>query len=164
MYKNVEQVLRDVYKIQGVRMEPLNNTASVCAWCESKGVMGGGGELTQAETHANAAMIISRMERILNRYELAAVECKYSADLSGIIDLTAYIEEQNNGVNLLLCDAILSNLFTELPKKTAIMDKYDVSNGHVYRQFEKVGKILAAIETSAYLKLYDEFKQCGIIS
>lgn len=164
MYKNVEQVLRDVYKIQGVRMEPLNNTASVCAWCESKGVMGGGGELTQAETHANAAMIISRIERILNRYELAAVECKYSADLSGIIDLTAYTEEQNNGVNLLLCDAILSNLFTELPKKTAIMDKYDVSNGHVYRQFEKVGKILAAIETSAYLKLYDEFKQCGIIS
>lgn len=164
MYKNVEQVLRDVYKIQGVRMEPLNNTASVCAWCESKGVMGGGGELMQAETHANAAMIISRIERILNRYELAAVECKYSADLSGIIDLTAYIEEQNNGVNLLLCDAILSNLFTELPKKTAIMDKYDVSNGHVYRQFEKVGKILAAIETSAYLKLYDEFKQCGIIS
>ncbi len=164
MYKNVEQVLRDVYKIQGVRMEPLNNTASVCAWCESKGVMGGGGDLTQAETHANAAMIISRIERILNRYELAAVECKYSADLSGIIDLTAYIEEQNNGVNILLCDAILSNLFTEQPKKTAIMDKYGVSNGHVYRQFEKVGKILAAIETSAYLKLYDEFKQCGIIS
>lgn len=164
MYKNVEQVLRDVYKIQSVRMEPLNNTASVCAWCESKGVMGGGGELTQAETHANAAMIISRIERVLNHYELAAVECKYSSDLSGIIDLTAYIEEQNNGVNLLLCDAILSNLFTEQPKKTAIMDKYDVSNGHVYRQFEKVGKILAAIETSAYLKLYDEFKQCGIIS
>ena len=164
MYKNVEQVLRDVYKIQSVRMEPLNNTASVCAWCASKGVMGGGGDLTQAETHANAAMIISRIERILNRYELAAVECKYSADLSGIIDLTAYIEEQNNGVNLLLCDAILSNLFTEQPKKTAIMDKYDVSNGHVYRQFKKVGKILAAIETTAYLKLYDEFKQCGIIS
>lgn len=164
MYKNVEQVLRDVYKIQGVRMEPLNNTASVCAWCESKGVMGGGGELTQAETHANAAMIISRIERILNRYELAAVECKYSADLSGIIDLTAYIEEQNNGVNLLLCDAILSNLFTEQPKKTAIMDKYDISKMTLWRQFQKVRVILAGIETSAYLKLYDEFKQCGIIS
>ena len=164
MYKNVEQVLRDVYKIQGVRMEPLNNTASVCAWCESKGVMGGGGELTQAETHANAAMIISRIERVLNRYELAAVECKYSADLSGIIDLTAYIEEQNNGVNLLLCDAILSNLFTEQPKKTAIMDKYDISKMTLWRQFQKVRVILAGIETSAYLKLYDEFKQCGIIS
>lgn len=164
MYKNVEQVLRDVYKIQGVRMEPLNNTASVCAWCESKGVMGSGGELTQSETHANAAMIISRIERVLNRYELAAVECKYSDDLSGIIDLTAYIEEQNNGVNLLLCDAILSNLFTEQPKKTAIMDMCDVTKTTLWRQFQKVRVILACIETSAYLKLYDEFKQCGIIS
>nr|DAI29034.1 MAG TPA: Fruit-specific protein antiparallel, PLANT PROTEIN [Caudoviricetes sp.] len=164
MYRTVEEVLGDVYKIRGVRMEPLNNTATVCEWCKNKGVKYGGGDLTQAETHANSAMIISKIERVLNRYELAAVECKYSDDLSGIIDLTAYIEEQNNGVNLLLCDAILSNLFTEQPKKTAIMDKYDVSNGHVYRQFEKVGKILAAIETSAYLKLYDEFKQCGIIS
>ena len=120
--------------------------------------------MTQAETHANAAMIISRIERVLNRYELAAVECKYSGDLSGIIDLTAYIEEQNNGVNLLLCDAILSNLFTEQPKKTAIMDKYDISKMTLWRQFQKVRVILAGVETSAYLKLYDEFKQCGIIS
>lgn len=164
MYKNVEQVLRDVYKIQGVRMEPLNNTASVCAWCESKGVMGGGGELTQAETHANAAMIISRIERVLNRYELAAVECKYSSDLSGIIDLTAYIEEQNNGVNLLLCDAILPNLFTEQPKKTAIMDKYDVSKATVWRQQKKISQTIARLEESAQIKLYDEFKRCGIIS
>ncbi len=164
MYHAVKEVLEDVYSIQGVRMEPMNGTATVCEWCKNKGVKYGGGDLTQADKHANAAMVISRIKRVLNRYELAAVECKYSQDLSGIIDLTAYIEEQNNGVNLLLCDAILSNLFTEQPKKTAIMDKYDVSNGHVYRQFEKVGKILAGIETSAYLKLYDEFKQCGIIS
>lgn len=164
MYKNVEQVLRDVYKIQGVRMEPLNNTASVCAWCESKGVMGGGGDLTQAETHANAAMIISRIERVLNRYELAAVECKHSQDLSGIIDLTAYIEEQNNGVNLLLCDAILSNLFTEQPKKTDIMDKYDVSKATVWRQQKKISQTIARLEESAQIKLYDEFKRCGIIS
>lgn len=164
MYKNVEQVLRDVYKIQGVRMEPLNNTASVCAWCESKGVMGGGGELTQAETHANAAMIISRIERVLNRYELAAVECKYSADLSGIIDLTAYIEEQNNGVNLLLCDAILSNLFIGYPKQTNIMDRYDVSKATVWRQQKKISQIIARLEETAQIKLYDEFKRCGIIS
>lgn len=163
MYKNVEQVLREVYKIQSVRMEPLNNTASVCAWCESKGVMGGGGDLTQAETHANAAMIISRIERVLNRYELAAVECKYSQDLSGIIDLTAYIEEQNNGVNLLLCDAILSNLFTEQPKKTAIMDKYDINKMTLWRHSKKVSKQIAKLEESIQIKLYDEFKHCGII-
>ena len=46
MYYTVEQVLEDVYKIRGVRMEPMNNTASVMHWCESKGVIGGGGENT----------------------------------------------------------------------------------------------------------------------
>ncbi len=164
MYRNVEQVLRDVYSIKATRIEPINSTALVCEWCESKGVMGGSwGGLTQAEKHAHAEMIISKIQRVLNRYELAVMKCKHSEDLSRIIDLTAYIEEQNNGVNLLLCDAILSNLFTEQPKKTAIMDKYDVSNGHVYRQFEKVGKILASIEATAYLKLYDEFLRVGII-
>lgn len=164
MYYTVEQVLEDVYSIKGERMEPINGTALVCAWCESKGVMGGGGELTQAETHANAAMIISRIERVLNRYELAAVECKYSSDLSGVIDLTAYIEEQNNGVNLLLCDAILSNLFIGCPRQTNIMDKYDVSKATVWRQQKKVSQVIAQLEESAQIKLYDEFKQCGIIS
>lgn len=163
MYRTVEEVLGDVYKIRGVRMEPLNNTATVCEWCKNKGVKYGGGDLTQAETHANAAMIISKIERVLNRYELAAVECKYSSDLSGIIDLTAYIEEQNNGVNLLLCDAILSNLFIGRPKYTEIMDRYDVSKGSVCRQFKKVKSIIAALENTAEVKLYDEFKYCGII-
>lgn len=163
MYYTVKQVLEDVYKIRGVRMEPMNNTASVCAWCESKGVTGGGGDLTQAETHANAAMIISRIERVLNRYELAVVECKYSEDLSGIVDITAYIEEQNNGVNLLICDALVSNILRKFPKKTAIMDKYDLSNGYIYRQVEKVSRVIAELETSISLKLQDDFEEAGIV-
>lgn len=163
MYRNVEQVLLDVYKIRGVRMEPMNNTASVCAWCESKGVTGGGGDLTQAETHANAAMIISRIERVLNRYELAVVECKYSEDLSGIVDITAYIEQQNEGVNLLICDALVSNILRHAPKQTEIMDKYDISETTVWRQRKKVSRIIAALEESVQIKLYDEFMQCGII-
>lgn len=163
MYRTVEEVLGDVYKIRGVRMEPLNNTAAVCEWCKNKGVKYGRGDLTQADKHANASMIISKIERVLNRYELAAVECKYSSDFSGIIDLTAYIEEQNNGVNLLLCDAILSNLFIGRPKYTEIMDRYDVSKGSVCRQFKKVKSIIAALENTAEVKLYDEFKSCGII-
>lgn len=163
MYYTVGQVLADVYKIRGVRMEPMNNTASVCAWCESKGVTGGGGDLTQAETHANAALIISRIERVLNRYELAVVECKYSEDLSGIVDITAYIEEQNNGVNLLICDALVSNILRKFPKKTAIMDRYDLSNGYVYRQVEKVSRVIAELETSISLKLQDDFEEAGIV-
>lgn len=163
MYHTVEQVLADVYKIRGVRMEPLNNTASVCAWCESKGVMGGGGDLTQAETHANAAMIISRIERVLNRYELAVVECKYSEDLSGIVDITAYIEQQNNGVNLLICDALVSNILREVPKQVEIMDKYDISKMTLWRHSKKVSKQIAKLEEAIQIKLYDEFKHCGII-
>nr|DAX33123.1 MAG TPA: hypothetical protein [Caudoviricetes sp.] len=163
MYRNVEQVLLDVYKIRGVRMEPLNNTASVCAWCESKGVTGGGGDLTQAETHANAAMIISRIERVLNRYELAVVECKYSEDLSGIVDITAYIEQQNEGVNLLICDSLVLNILRGFPKKTAIMDKYDLSNGNIYRQADKVKRVIAELETSISLKLQDDFEEAGIV-
>nr|DAX54418.1 MAG TPA: hypothetical protein [Caudoviricetes sp.] len=163
MYHTVEQVLADVYKIRGVRMEPLNNTASVMHWCESKGVMGGGGDLTQAETHANAAMIISRIERVLNRYELAVVECKYSEDLSGIVDITAYIEEQNDGVNLLICDALVSNILREVPKQVDIMDKYDISKMTLWRHSKKVSKQIAKLEESIQIKLYDEFKHCGII-
>lgn len=163
MYHTVEQVLADVYKIRGVRMEPLNNTASVCAWCESKGVMGGGGDLTQAETHANAAMIISRIERVLNRYELAVVECKYSEDLSGIVDITAYIEQQNEGVNLLICDALVSNILREVPKQVDIMDKYDINKMTLWRHSKKVSKQIAKLEEAIQIKLYDEFKHCGII-
>ena len=163
MYHTVEQVLADVYKIRGVRMEPLNNTASVCAWCESKGVTGGGGDLTQAETHANAAMIISRIERVLNRYELAVVECKYSEDLSGIVDITAYIEKQNNGVNLLICDALVSNILREVPNQVDIMDKYDISKMTLWRHSKKVSQQIAKLEESIQIKLYDEFKRCGII-
>lgn len=163
MYRTVEQVLADVYKIRGVRMEPLNNTASVCAWCESKGVTGGGGDLTQAETHANAAMIISRIERVLNRYELAVVECKYSEDLSGIVDITAYIEEQNDGVNLLICDSLVSNILRGVPKQVDIMDKYDISKMTLWRHSKKVSKQIAKLEESIQIKLYDEFKHCGII-
>ncbi|WP_118801936.1 hypothetical protein [Neisseria lactamica] len=163
MYRTVEEALREVYKIRGVRMEPLNNTASVCAWCESRGVKHGGGDLTQAETHANAAMIISRIERVLNRYELAAVECKYSEDLSGIVDITAYIEEQNNGVNLLICDALVSNILRGVPRQVDIMDKYDLSKGTIWAHRKKVSGIIAQIEESILRKLDDEFRACGII-
>lgn len=163
MYRNVEQVLLDVYKIRGVRMEPMNNTASVMHWCESRGVMGGGGDLTQAETHANAAMIISRIERVLNRYELAVVECKYSEDLSGIVDITAYIEQQNEGVNLLICDALVLNILKGVPKLTEIQDRFDIARVTLWRKKKQVGGIVAGLLDSAICKLEPEFRQAGII-
>lgn len=163
MYYTVEQVLEDVYRIKGERMEPINGTALVCAWCESKGVMGGGGDLTQAEKHAHAEMIIIKIERVLNRYELAVAKCKHSADWSGIVDITAYIEQQNEGVNLLICDALVSNILKEVPKQVEIMDKYDLSKGTVWAHRKKVSSIIAQLEESMLRKLDDEFIACGII-
>lgn len=163
MYHTVEEVLEDVYKIKGERMEPINGTALVCALCESKGVMGGGGDLTQAEKHAHAGMIISKIERVLNRYELALVECKHSADWSAVVDITAYIEQQNEGVNLLICDALVLNILREVPKQVDIMDKYDISKMTLWRHSKKVSKQIAKLEESIQIKLYDEFKHCGII-
>jgi hypothetical protein len=163
MYYTVEQVLEDVYRIKGERMEPINGTALVCEWCESKGVMGGGGDLTQAEKHAHAEMIINKIERVLNRYELAVVKCKHSADWSGIVDITAYIEQQNEGVNLLICDALVSNILRKFPKQVEIMDKYDISKMTLWRHSKKVSQQIAKLEESIQIKLYDEFKHCGII-
>lgn len=164
MYYTVEQVLEDVYRIQGERMEPINGTALVCDWCENKGVIGGGGDLTQADKHANAAMIISRIERVLNRYELAVVECEYSEYLrSGIVDITAYIEQQNEGVNLLICDALLSNIFSGSPKQMEIQDRFDIARVTLWRKKKQVGGIVAGLLDSAICKLDPEFRQAGII-
>ena len=163
MYKNVDDVLRDIYRFGALRIEPLNNTAQIMDWCANKGVLQGGSDLTQHEHHANAAMIISRVERVLNRYELAVVECEYSEDLSGIVDITAYIEQQNEGVNLLICDALLSHIFSGSPKQMEIQDRFDIARVTLWRKKKQVGGIVAGLLDSAICKLEPEFRQAGII-
>ena len=165
MYQSVDQALRAAYKLWAVRIEPLNNTAQIMDWCASKGVLQGGGELTQHEHHANAAMIISRVERVLNRFELAAVELQYTGGLKadGIVDLTAFIEQENRGVNLLICDDVLMNLFTGTPNRMKIQDKYDVSECTFHRQKNKVKKLIAELLNSAICKLEIEFEKSKII-
>lgn len=166
MYRNVEEALTQAYKLWGVCIEPQSNTAQVMSWMEHKGVRGASSGLTQHEWHANSAMIIKQVERILNRYELAAVELHYTGGVKadGIVDLVAFIECENKGVNLLICDALLMNIFNpDVYKATAVMDKFDIPNGTFYRQREKVKGIVAAIETSAYLKLDETFRESGVI-
>ena len=166
MYRNIDECLKDVYRFGALRIEPMGNTAQVCEWVEAKGVTGGRGRLTQAEWHANAAMIQARVERLLDRFELAAVEMEYGGgrDAHNIIDVTAYIEQENNGVNLLICDALVEHYFTGRPRRVDIMDKYDLSNGMFYRQFSKVAGCLNGLLIQARFKLDANFRQCGIIS
>lgn len=164
MYKNVDEVLRDIYRFGALRIEPLNNTAQVCQWIENKGVSGSKSSLTQAEWHANAAMIQSRIERVLNRFELAVVECEYGAvDLHNIVDLTVFIEQENKGVNLLICDDLLMNLFTGAPRLMRIQDKYNLHRNTVSNHKRKINRIINSLLNSAICKLELEFQQKKII-
>ena len=164
MYRSVDAALSAAYKIWGVRIEPQNNTAHVMDWIEHKGVRGGGSGLTQHEWHANSAMIIKQVERILSRHELAAVELHYTGGqkVDHITYLTEYIERENKGVNLLICDAILAHIFGNL-KQEAMQDKYDLNRQYVWRQKKKVNAIVNALLNSAWEKLEIEFEQRKII-
>ncbi len=81
MFKSVHHALTFAYKTIEAPIMPINNTASVIKFMETKGVVGRGGqeELSQHDKHAQAAMIIGRVEAELAHYPLllATVRCQY---------------------------------------------------------------------------------------
>lgn len=164
VFNSVDDVLRFAFKICGVRIEPLNNTAKVCNWLRSKGA---GGrchtEMTQHEYHAEAVMVLKKAEDVLNRYEWAVIRAYYGGFLESIVDLTAYIEKENRGVNLLICDAILANILAGRPRQVDIQDKYDLSNGNFYRQKNKISKTVNKLLNDAICKLEPVFIETGIL-
>ena len=165
MYPNTDAALRQAYKIWAVRIEPMGNTAQVCDWMQSKGVKGGGSGLTQHEHHAESAMIIARVQRLLEPAELAVIEMHYTGGLKldGIVDLTAHIERQNTGANLLLCDALVANIFTSRPPRTAIQDRFDISARTYFRRLKDVKDAISSLFASAMCKLDADLEQAGIV-
>ena len=164
MYQSVEAALSHAYRLSCMRIEPLNNTAQICHWVEDKGVSHGGGQgMTQHDWHANSAMIRARVERLLNHLELCAVEAQYGSNLSRIVDLSSYILDQQQGIPLLLCDALLSHIFSGSPKQMEIQDRFDIARVTLWRKKKQVGGIVAGLLDSAICKLEPEFRQAGII-
>ena len=164
MYQSVEAALSHSYRLSCMRIEPLNNTAQICHWVEDKGVSRGGGQgMTQHDWHANSAMIRARVERILSHLELCAVEAQYGSNLSRIVDLSSYILDQQQGIPLLLCDALLSHIFSGSPKQLEIQDRFDIGRVTLGRKKKQVGGIVAGLLNSAICKLEPEFRQAGII-
>ncbi|WP_455027420.1 hypothetical protein [Neisseria elongata] len=164
MYQSVEAALSHAYRLSCMRIEPLNNTAQICHWVEDKGVSRGGGQgMTQHDWHANSAMIRARVERLLNHLELCAVEAQYGSNLSRIVDLSSYILDQQQGIPLLLCDALLSHIFSGNPKQAQIQDRFDIGRVTLWRKKKQVGGIVAGLLDSAICKLEPEFRQAGII-
>ncbi len=163
MYRNIDECLHDVYRFGSLRIEPMGNTAQVCEWIKAKGVTGGGTGLTQAEWHANSAMIRSRVERLLDHLELCAVEAQYGSNLSRIVDLSSHILDQYQDIPLFLCDDMLSHIFSGRPKQTQIQDRFDLSNGNLYRKMKKVKQIVSALLDDAICKLEPDFRRVGIL-
>lgn len=166
MYRNLDECLKDVYRFGALRIEPMGNTAQICHWVENKGVSRGGGHgMTQHDWHANAAMIQARIERLLDRFELATVEMEYGAvDLHNIVDLSLYVLQQHQKINMLLCDSLIAHHFTGRPRRVDIMDRYDLSNGKFYRQYGKVAGCLNGLLNKARLKADCHLRECGVIS
>ena len=164
MYRSVDEALRHAYKLWGVCIEPQNNTAQVMSWMEHKGVRGASSGLTQHDWHANSAMIIKQVERILSRHELAAVELHYTGGqkVDHITYLAEYIEREKIGVNMLIFNAMLIHIFGNL-KQEAMQDKFDLNRQYVWRQKKKVNAAVNALLNSAWAKLEIEFEQRGII-
>lgn len=164
MYRNLDECLYDIYRFGALRIEPMGNTAQICEWIKAKGVTGGKGRLTQVEWHANAAMIQARVERLLDRFELAVVEMEYGAvDLHNVVDLSLYVTQRCPKLNMLLCDSLIEHHFTGRPRRVDIMDRYDLSNGKFYRQYGKVSGCLNGLLIKTRFKLDKNFRGCGIV-
>lgn len=164
MYRNLDECLYDIYRFGALRIEPMGNTAQICEWIKAKGVTGGTGRLTQAEWHANAAMIQARVERLLDRFELAVIEMQYSEfDRHNIIDLSAYVLERHTRLNPILCDKLISHLFTERPRLVAIQDSLDLDKKTVWRWQQKVDSCVVGLLNQARFKVDAELRVAGVV-
>ena len=161
-FATTEQALQYAYKLLALNIEPKGNTLSVLEHLQ--GIIGKGQGLTQHEHHANAVMIIRRAESKLNHIECAVIRCQYSADLSGIIDLTAYIEQRNCGINLLICDNLLTNIFIGRPRLVDIQDRYDLSKATLWRYKRMLRQSIAQIEQLAMMKIDEELRLHHIVA
>ncbi|MDK4688513.1 hypothetical protein [Kingella negevensis] len=166
MYRNIDECLRQTYKILGVEMSPRGNTGAVMQWLETKGVGGSGGELSQSEHHANAVMIANQVSGCLNSPLLTAVvECQYGKTDNVLMIAGALVANK-------ICDDVsfavdmLRHIYSmgEKPRRVWIIDKYDLHDMTFARKRAKFENHLANWEQKARFQLQREFVEKGILS
>ena len=161
MYRNLDECLSQVYKISSVMIEPRGNTASVISHIQGDCPSSSG--LTQAEWHANAAMIRSQISGCLDRPLLVAVvECQYGK-LDGLLIIAGALVAEKICDDVYLAADMLRHIYSEHPKRVAIMDKYDLPNMTFTRRRERISNHLANWERVARFKLQECFREKGII-
>ena len=161
MYRNLDECLSQVYKISSVMIEPRGNTASVISHIQGDCPSSSG--LTQAEWHANAAMIRSQVSGCLDRPLLVAVvECQYGK-LDGLLIIAGALVAEKICDDVYLAADMLRHIYCEHPKRVAIMDKYDLPSRTFARRRERITNHLANWEKIARFKLQECFKEKHII-
>ena len=161
MYRNLDECLSQVYKISSVMIEPRGNTASVISHIQGDCPSSSG--LTQAEWHANAAMIRSQISGCLDRPLLVAVvECQYGK-LDGLLIIAGVLVAEKVCDDVYLAVDMLRHIYSEMPKRVAIMDKYDLPSRTFARRRERITNHLANWEKIARFKLQESFKEKHII-
>nr|DAX37361.1 MAG TPA: hypothetical protein [Caudoviricetes sp.] len=163
MYRNLDECLYDIYRFGALRIEPMGNTAQICLWLESKGAGISKSGLTQAEWHANAAMIRSQVSGCLDSPLLVAVvECQYGK-LDGLLIIAGVLVAEKICDDVYLAADMLRHIYSEMPKRVAIMDKYGLHDMTFQRKRDRIRKHLAAWEQEARFKLQTCFKERKII-
>ena len=161
MYRNLDECLSQVYKISSVMIEPRGNTASVMNHLQGNIPSSSG--FTQAEWHANAAMIRSQISGCLDRPLLVAVvECQYGK-LDGLLIIAGALVAEKICDDVYLAADMLRHIYSEHTKRVAIMDKYDLPSRTFARRRERITNHLANWEKIARFKLQECFKEKHII-
>lgn len=164
MYRNLDECLSQVYKLASFNIAPMGNTGAVINHLQ--GVSGGGSGLTQAEWHANAAMIESQISGCLkSKLLVAVVECEYDK-YDNLHYLANVLVSHNICDDAIFAADMLRHIYTDgkEPRRIALMDKYGIPDRTFSRKREKVKNHLANWEQQARFKLQTEFTQKGIIS
>lgn len=161
MYRNLDECLSQVYKISSVMIAPRGNTDSVISHIQ--GDMPASSGFTQAEWHANAAMIRSQISGCLNSPLLVAVvECEYGK-LDGLMIIAGVLVAEKICADVYLAADMLRHIYSEMPRRVAIIDKYDLHDMTFQRKRERINKLLANWEQAARFKLQTCFKERKII-
>lgn len=154
MYTSIDQMLCETFFIKNTLIMGKSNSARIEEWIKSRGVVDRNKSgLSQHDIHANSALLLNRVEHILNDIEWTLVNAEYGYDMSGIIDLTNYVLDRDSYIKPLECDALLEYLFTRNKTYIQLQDKFDWHKCTVRRKIKHVNRIINKLHYDCIAKL-----------
>lgn len=153
-WESVDEILCQAFFIKNTLIMGKSNSARIEEWIKSKGVVDRCcSGLSQHDWHANSAMVLCRVENILNDIEWTLIKAEYGYDLSGIIDLTSYVLDRDSYIQPLECDALLEYLFIQNKTYRQLQDKFDWGSQKLNRKLSHVKSIINKLHYECIEKL-----------